>query len=870
MIVKSITAAACAHCGLPVPTGLVNPKQQKQFCCAGCEGAHALIQENGLESFYAMVENGSPPAINHETSSESGNFQEYDELVFQEKYATRLNETKSKIDLAIEGMHCVACIWLIEKLPTIAPGVVEARVNWGNRTVRIVWCQQTIPLSQVAKTLQKLGYLPAPLQPNSHRERWKIENRRHLIRIGVAAACAGNNMVISAALYLGMFSYMTTEMTQLMRVASGVVGLAALCGPGRVFLLSALAALKTRTPHMDLPIALALFVGTVAGLINVVRGHGEIYFDSLSVLILLLLIGRWVQFRQQIKAANAIDLLQQLTPQKTYKFVAGCPVEILVELVEIGDALQIRQGDLFPADGCLTKFKTEVDESILTGEATPIHKSPGQDVWAGTTNLGSAVQMRVTQIGSETRIHQLVELVEEAANTKPQIVQWSNRIGGYFVIAVMLLASFSLAWWFSTDREMAFERSIALLIVACPCALALATPLAIAVAMGRAAQQRIMIKGGDVLQALQQPGRIWLDKTGTLTNGSLHVARWFGEMSWLTPVIALEKNFSHPVARAIINFGNQNRQQKPLFDIISASNPHLRATEHSSACSNSMNRQRAPLLTSIKNHPGQGVSGFVDGSQVIIGNKPLLTRFNVDVANRHNRVAMQIVTRGNSPCWIAINGQIVAIAELRDAIRPEAKASIDELKKRGWKVGILSGDQQGVVDRVARVLSIDPTLALGGITPEEKIDKVKQHQGTTIMVGDGVNDSAALAAATVGIAVKGSAEASLAAAPVYLAKAGLAPILELMDLSQNTAKIMRINLAVSLAYNLTFAALAFFGYINPLVAAILMPISSLTVVAISMTTGRAIRPSPPENVVINRLATATSTRTQPTNYRGAL
>ncbi|MCP4080296.1 MAG: HAD family hydrolase, partial [Planctomycetaceae bacterium] len=167
-------------------------------------------------------------------------------------------------------------------------------------------------------------------------------------------------------------------------------------------------------------------------------------------------------------------------------------------------------------------------------------------------------------------------------------------------------------------------------------------------------------------------------------------------------------------------------------------------------------------------------------------------------------------------------------------------------------------------------LSIDPTLALGGITPEEKIDKVKQHQGTTIMVGDGVNDSAALAAATVGIAVKGSAEASLAAAPVYLAKAGLAPILELMDLSQNTAKIMRINLAVSLAYNLTFAALAFFGYINPLVAAILMPISSLTVVAISMTTGRAIRPSHPENVVINRLATATSTRTQPTNYRGAL
>ncbi|MCP4099099.1 MAG: cadmium-translocating P-type ATPase [Planctomycetaceae bacterium] len=815
MIVKSPTVVDCTHCGLGVPPGLLDSTRTEQFCCAGCKGAYQLIEASGLGSFYKMQDAGISVPVEFESESSKGNYFEYDEPVFLNKYSKQLDSDRRKIELAIDGMHCVACIWLIEKLPTILPGVLEARVNWGRRTVQVIWSDSSVSLSKIATSLAKLGYLPFPLQPNSKLQRWELENRRHLIRIGVAAACAGNNMVISAALYFAMFSHMTAGMTQLMRVASGLVGLVALCGPGRVFVTSALAAVKTRTPHMDLPIALALIVGTLAGVTNVIRGAGDIYFDTLCVLIVLLLIGRWLQFRQQTKAASAVELLSQLTPQKTRKFVEGRLVECLVDSVEVGDLLQIRQGEIFPVDGVVMDSGTEADESILTGESVPVGKAHGDEVLAGTTNVGAVVLMKGCKVRGDTRIHQLAGLVEQATDQRPQIVQWSNRVGGYFVMVVLFLASLSMAWWGAFDFELGLDRSIALLIVACPCALALATPLAIAVALGKAAKEKIMVKGGDVLQSLQNPGTLWLDKTGTVTDGHLRVVRWFGDTDWLYQITTLERCFTHPIARAINNFGIETLSKKSL--------------------------DRFQLNTEVSetvNHSGMGVSGTIGSNRIAIGNESLVEQAGVSILDKHRRVARRITERGSSPCWIAINGEVVGIAELRDSIRPEASDAINELKRRGWRVGILSGDHQDVVDRVATSLGIKAELALGGVTPEEKLATVKRDEGTVVMVGDGVNDSAALAAATVGIAVKGSAEASLTAAPVYLAKKGLKPVLELLDLSKSTANVLRINLGVSLAYNVTFAALAFSGFINPLAAAILMPISSITVVAISMASGR--------------------------------
>lgn len=823
----------CTHCGLPVPAGLIVPQREPQFCCGGCEGAYDLIHGSGLESFYRMAD--ADPAnrasvLNSEFGklASTSRFGEFDEAIFQEKYCKQVGPEEAEIDLAVEGIHCGACVWLLEKLPMVLPGVVLANVNWAKRTIRIRWRNDDVTLSRIATTLQRLGYRPSPIQENQHRDRWNLENRKHLTQIGIAAACAGNNMIISLALYLGMFSHMDSGMTQLLRVASCVVGMVALLWPGRTFLKSAWGSLRTMTPHMDLPIALGLSVGTLAGLANVIRGIGEIYFDSLAVLIFLLLIGRWIQFRQQSVAANSVEMLYRLTPQVTRKIVAGEVVETLVDLVQIGDTLQIRGGDLFPVDGEIAGGDTRVDESILTGESNAVLRAVGDPVAAGTLNVGSVVTMRTTAIGRQTRLSQIVELVEQASLDKPQMVLWANRIGGWFVATVILLATLTFFWWIAIDVNVAIDRAIALLIVACPCALALATPLTLAVAIGRAARQKTMIKGGDVLQSLQQPGMMWLDKTGTLTDGDLKVVQWFGDTSWLKLIAALEEGFSHPVAKAIVQFQQTSWDKRD--DVSKAADRHG-------------GRSLADVRTTVLNsedHAGLGVSGKSILHDVAVGSARLMSKLGIVPCRCHLRIAQKIIDQGCSPCWIAVAGRVVGLASIGDSIRPEAASAIDALRHRGWQVGIFSGDHQQVVDRVAKRLGIAPEFAIGETAPEAKLKTIQTSatQGNVVMVGDGVNDSAALAAASVGIAVKNGAEASLAAAPVYLGEPGLNPILNLLAVSDSTGRTMRRNLGVSLAYNLTFAGLAFAGYINPLVAAILMPISSITVVALSLGSGR--------------------------------
>ena len=818
---------ACVHCSLPVPAGLLDRESKHQFCCSGCRGAYELIHSSGLGSFYTMSKSEHAGQGKPFEESNTG-FAEYDEPVFVEKYGRRVADDECSIELSLDGIHCGACVWLLEKLPKICPGVLSSVANWPRRTIRIHWRKDDVRLSQVAATLNRLGYRPGPIQPNAKRDRWQFENRSHLVRIGVAAACAGNNMIISAALYFGMFSHMTASMSALLRVSSCAVGILTLVWPGRVFLKSAVAAIRTRTPHMDLPIALALLVGTLAGLANVVRGTGEIYFDSLSVLIFLLLIGRWIQFRQQSRATDAVELLYRLTPQMARKVVDGKPIDVLVELIERNDLIEVRPGDLFPVDGEVVEGCSSVDESILTGESVSVLKKDGDKVAAGTRNENSVVLIRALAVGRETRLSQIVELVERASSEKPEMVLWANHVGGYFVVAVVLLAMLTFGWWISTSFEIAIDRTIALLIVACPCALALATPLAIAVALGRAANRKIMIKGGDVLQALQKPGRIWLDKTGTITEGNIKVVRWHGSWTWLDFAEALERKSTHPVANAIIEFASAVRT--PCRDAFS----YFDGEQQQSS------RLMRETVAEMQSLEGLGICGVVGESKVLVGSEKLLASNGIRVSRAQRRIAEREIENGLSPCWMAVNDKVVGIAALGDAIRTDAVESVEMLQGQGWNVGILSGDHQNIVDRVARRIGVASEDAKGGVSPEAKLKAVRDSaaEGTVVMIGDGVNDSAALAAAHVGVAVKGGAEASLAAAPVYFANPGLAPVLDLIAISNSTTRTMRTNLAVSLAYNMSFAGLAFAGFINPFVAAILMPVSSISVVALSLRSGR--------------------------------
>lgn len=802
-------AIPCTHCGLPVPKGLVEADSSEQFCCGGCRAAFQLIHSCGLNAYYSMLEPGSLTVPPPDAGDSTDKYEEFNQPSFQEKFGTSIAANVREMTLMLDGIHCAACIWLLEKLPQILPGVIEVRLNWARQTVRIHWRTDQLPLSQIARTLNQLGYAPHPVRENQNELRRKHANRQHLVRIGIAAAAAGNNMLIATALYLGMFSYMSLGMTEMLRIASCLVGLASFLGPGRIFLQGAWSAIRTRTPHMDLPIALGLTVGSTAGLINTVRGTGEIYFDSLSILIFLLLVGRWVQFRQQNKAADAVELLYRLTPQKTQKLVNGKAIETMVDMVQPGDLLEIRPGELVPVDAVIVEGATKIDESILSGESRPLKKSVGDEVLAGTQNRDSVIVVRATGTGRQTRLSKIVDLVEQASLEKPAVVQWANQIGGYFVVAVIVLATLTFAFsWLWIGVGDAVDRAVALLIVACPCALALATPLAVSIALGRAAQQKLMVKSGDVLQWLNRPGRIWLDKTGTITTGQMEVVDWYGDKQWRSVAAALETKSPHPVAQAIRNLVDPAEvEQHTVKD----------ATTRTG-----------------------GISGHVDQCTVLIGNEQLVSEEGITVPEAWKTRGADILRRNMSPNWVVVNGKVVALVAVGDVVRSDTQIAVNDLQAAGWSVGILSGDHQSIVSQVGKRLGLTAEATLGGLTPEDKLGVIRNDRSdykTVVMVGDGVNDSAALAAATVGIAVHNGAEASLAAAPVYLGAEGLQPILELLKISKSTNKTMRINFVISLTYNTLAASLATVGLINPLVAAILMPISSLTVVAMSLTAG---------------------------------
>ncbi|HMO14247.1 MAG TPA: heavy metal translocating P-type ATPase [Pirellulaceae bacterium] len=803
--VASISAEiACAHCRLPVPSGLIDHAQSAQFCCRGCATAYSIIQENGLEAFYDLMEATTDQPIQPISDKQSIQLAEFDDEAFQRKNVQHSNGT-GRVTLALQGLHCAACIWLIEKLPQLLPGVIQATVNWSRQTVTLVWHWEEIKLSAIGLMLQRLGYSPRPVHAMNRQAERQRANRGHLIRIGVAGAAAGNNMLIAISLYLGMFSYMTADIVTLLRVASCLVGLISLLGPGIVFFHSALIALRTRTPHMDLPIALALAVGGAVGVINTITGVGEIYFDSLSILVFLLLIGRWIRFRQQNRASDAVEMLYRLTPSRARKLVNGVPIEVSVESLLRGDLIEIRPGDLLPVDGIVIDGESHVDEMILSGESQPVTKYKGDLVAAGTKNLSGHFVVTASEIGNNTRLSRLAQMVDEASATRPPIVEWANRIGGYFVMIVIALSFVTLAIWMRIDPASAVDHMVALLVVTCPCALAMATPLAISVTLGRLARRRILVKSGDVVQRLNRAGMIWLDKTGTITEGHLQVVKWFGEQSVIPQVAAIESRFSHPIALAFNNLVPAHEQ--PRGDV-----------------------QQTFLQSG-------GICGRVGDSRLVIGNRQLMLAQGIKLLERHERAADQMLRDHLSPCFIAVDDRLAAVVGLGDRIRGDAKQTIDRLKSQGWQVGILSGDHQHIVDQVSRSVAIEPTQAFGGLSPEQKLDVINQSNSafqTVVMVGDGINDSAALAAATVGIAVHEGAEVSLSAAPVYIGKPGLGAIVDLIESSRKTCRTIITTFIISLTYNLIGVILSMTGYMEPLLAAILMPISSLTVIGISL------------------------------------
>ncbi|TWT75199.1 heavy metal translocating P-type ATPase [Allorhodopirellula solitaria] len=800
----------CIHCGEPTDSYAEQPADEI-FCCGGCRGAYELIHGWGLESFYGLRDqlgSGTAPRVKEESSR----YERFDSEEFLGPSTPRPQEDGLMCsELAVHGLHCAACAWLIENAAQRTPGWRAARVKMSDHTLRVVYDPQSTALSQIARLLDRLGYEVAPISAERDTH-FQSENRRHLMRIAIAGFCAANAMWIAVALYAGELQGVEVDHRWFLGLVGTGLGVAAVVIPGRTFFVGALASIKTRVPHMDLPVALGLSVGTVAGIVNAISGRGHLYFDSLAVLVFLLLIGRWIQFHQQHRAAKAVDLLLRITPRHALRVNSDETTDtVLVDILQVGDCVRVDAGENIPVDGEVLHGQSLIDRSLLTGESVPVDIAEGDQVAAGTLNLQQPIDVRVSATGRESRIGRVMQSVEDAMNDKIPIVQFADRIGGVFVVVVTLLAIATFLWWLPAGWRTSASTATALLIVACPCALALATPLAIAVSLGRAAKHKVLIRDGSTLQQLSRTGRIWFDKTGTLTSGRPDAWIAWGDSESVAAAAAVEQHCRHPVADAL---GRLCRR--------------LGTATLSDAVLDRVHRQ--------------GVVGHVQDSEVLVGSPSFLREQGFGLGQVVRDAIDDCTENAASPIVIARDGIVEAVVAIFDPIKAEAAETVACLQASGWQVGILSGDHPDIVRHVATTLGVPPDLAFGGLSPEDKLAAVRGDErfssgtveSTTVMVGDGANDAAALAAADVGIAVRGGVEVSLQAAPVFIANDNLAGVNELVDSARRTEWLIRTALAVSLLYNVIAVGLAMCGRISPLVAAILMPLSSVSVLAVTL------------------------------------
>ena len=797
--------APCAHCGLPIGRRPARTASGEACCCTGCAVVRDALAAAGLGATYDRLRGLTPEGSGvRPQSPEALALAELDRPAYLAT-STRPVEGGREVDLFVDGVHCAACVWLVERLPHEMEGVADARLDLPRARLTLAFDPERVALGEVGRWLARFGYAVRPSRPQSGQA--TDAERALLVRVGVAWALAGNIMLVAFALYSGLdgagggLEAAARWFSLALMVPAVGYGAAPFFSRAWASARAAWQARSVRHLHLDTPIALGVAVGAGQSAVATVAGRGEVWFDSVAVLIAALLTARWLQLRSRRLAGEASERLLALVPRVARR-VTGDEVEVVeVDDLAVGDVVEVPAGEVLPVDGVIVRGESRLDRAALTGEARPESVHLGDDAEAGTTNLTAPLRVRATAVGEATRVGRLLAWVERGDVQRAPVVLWADRIGGVFVLAVLGLAALTAGLWLWLDPAQMPAHLTALLVVTCPCALGMATPLALAVASGRAARAGIFVKSEGAVQRLTQVDTVVLDKTGTLTEGRMEVAEWLGSEAALDLAAALDAHATHPVADALVRARGVG--EEPAEDIEAVA--------------------------------GQGIRGVVGGIAVAVGRPDWVEGQSAALPLRWREALDTWAEAGQTPVAVAVDGAPAAVLAVGDRVRPEAAGLVARFLREGKAVHLLSGDHPATVAAVARHLGI--ASAQGGVAPEAKREAVAalQSQGRTVlMVGDGVNDAGALRQADVGAAVGGGTTAALVAADLFLTRRGLAPLADALDGSAQAMRTVRRLLGMSLAYNALGAGAAVAGLVTPLVAAAAMPVSSLAVVGLAL------------------------------------
>jgi Cu2+-exporting ATPase len=796
-------ATQCFHCALPVPEparfGVRFEGRWRPVCCPGCEAVATTILGYGLQGYYAHRTGPAPTA---ETGGGLEDLSIYDEPEVQRGFVHHADSGECDASLMLEGIRCTACVWLNQSVLGRLPGVLGVGVNAATRRAQLRWDPQRIKLSEILAAVRRIGYRAQPYEARQQEAAQRSERKQSLWRLFVAGFGMMQVMMYALPVYVAEPGSMTPDIEQLMRWAGLILTLPVVIYSAGPFFQTAWRDLRLGRMGMDLPVALGIGVAFAASVWSTLSRQGEVYFDSVSMFVFLLLCGRYLEVKARHAVSRSLDFLSRAIPEVAIRMgPAGRREQVAVSALRPGDRVLVRAGERVPVDGVVEEGKSFVDESLLTGESRPVARQAGDALTGGSANIADPLLMRVERIGADTVLSSILRLMQQATTERPQLVANAERVTGWFVAVTLTLAAGAAAAWWLIEPERALWVAVSILVVTCPCALALATPVALTVATGRLARQGLIVCRGHVIETLARATDVVLDKTGTLTTGRLHLTHThaladMGAAECLRIAAALEQGSMHPIAQALL-----------------AAAP------------------AAPAASGARHYAGQGVEAEVGASVYRLGRAQF-------VMATHKAEAPARFPALPADGIVAVLGdgeRCLALFELGDALRPDAGDFIDALRRAGKRVHLLSGDRAETAESMASALGIASVAA--NASPYDKLRFVQalQREGKAVaMIGDGLNDAPVIAQAEVSIAMGDGAWMSQRQADAVLVSGRLRDLRAAFATSARTLAIIRENLLWAAGYNLIAVPLAALGMVTPWMAGIGMSASSLLVVLNSL------------------------------------
>jgi Cu+-exporting ATPase len=782
----------CDHCRLEFDKDvLLHEKvdgEDLYFCCKGCQGVYHLLHSEGLDSFYEKAKDTKLDPVSVDLSD----LERFDLEGFTKKYVKSI-DGYSQVSLIIDGIHCSACVWLNEKVLHQSDGIIEAEINFTTHKAKIVWDDEVLKLSDIIKKIRSIGYNAYPYDSSIQEQKANKDRKDYYIKLLVGIFATMNVMWLAIAQYAGYFTGMRSDIKEILQWAQFILATPTLFFTGWVYFKGAYFGLKNRFINMDFLVATGATLAYLYSIYAMITGRGETYFESVIMIITFVFVGKYLEILSKKKAVDTLDSMRSSLPTEVTLIYGDEKSIVGVDDVKVGDIIELKAGDKVVIDGSIVMGEGSFDESSLTGESKPIFKSCGDFITSGTINLDALIRYRVTKVYGDSMLANIVSLLENSLSKKPKIEKIANEISGYFSVTILLISIATFIGWYyyGGSFERALIVAISVIVIACPCALGLATPMATLVGLSKGAKRGILFKEAGFLETFAKSDVIFLDKTGTLTKGRPKVIKHSVKTSYdLNLLYSLTKSSTHPISRGIYEYLEAHHSDLKIYD-----------------------------LEDVKTIQAKGLSAEFEGKMLLGGSKALFED-------------LKDLDEDGSIFIFSINGKIVDLFVLEDSIKDGAREVVKELKKSGLEVVMLTGDNEKVASKVAKEVAIDKFRS--NLYPQDKLKIVDDYHDMgkmVVMVGDGINDALALSKSDIAIAMGSGSDVSIDVSDVVLLDDDIKSLAVAYRLSKKTYTNIKQNLSISLIYNLVTIPLAVSGLVIPLIAALSMSLSSLIVVA---------------------------------------